>query len=183
LKAILAIVAVLGFAVSTEAHRLDEYLQAARLAISPKQIDLALDLTPGVAIVKELLPLIDVDRNGRISQREKAGYAQRILKDLQLEIDGRRQPIKLVRATFPSLEEMEAGEGVIRLTAVAKIPRLRPGEHELGFQNDHLPAISVYLANALVPKTKTVVIKAQLRNPAQREYHLHFDVMPAAKKD
>ena len=44
-----------GFGVTAGAHRIDEYLQAARLAITPDRITLEMDLTPGY-LVNALLP-------------------------------------------------------------------------------------------------------------------------------
>jgi hypothetical protein len=51
-----------------------------------------------------------------------------------------------------------------------------PGHHGILFRNEHLPGISVYLVNALVPKSKTIQITAQNRDEYQKEYHLRFEV-------
>ena len=62
----------------TSAHRRDEYLQAARLAIDPDRVELALDLTPGIAVADLVLSEIDVDRNGLISVAEARAYSDRV---------------------------------------------------------------------------------------------------------
>src|SRR5215210_2258008 len=54
---------VLGAARSTSAHRLDEYLQATRLAIEPDRVEIALDLTPGIAVAESIVAEIDADGN------------------------------------------------------------------------------------------------------------------------
>lgn len=178
MKWIVAIAAVLAFSVSAPAHRLDEYLQATRIAVTIHRIDLTIDLTPGVAIAEELLPSIDPVGGARIDSHQGERYAQRVLQDLELELDGKRQPIRLIRATFPARADMEAGEGTIHLQSVAKIATLKPGHHELLFRNDHLPKISVYLVNALVPENKAIQITRQIRDELQKEYRLSFEVKP-----
>jgi hypothetical protein len=181
-KWIVAIAAVLAFSVSAPAHRLDEYLQATRIAVAMHRIDLAIDLTPGVAIAEELLPSIDPDGRARVAPHPGERYAQRVLQDLVLDLDGKRQPIRLVRATFPDRADMEVGEGTIHLQAVAKIATLKPGHHDLLFRNTHLPKISVYLVNALVPENKAIQITRQIRDELQKEYRLSFEVKPASSK-
>jgi hypothetical protein len=176
------IAAAWAFLVSAQAHRLDEYLQATRIAVTMHRIDLNIDLTPGVAIAQELLPSIDPNGRDRIPGHQGERYAQRVLQDLVLDLDGKRQPIKLIRATFPARADMEAGEGTIHLQAVAKISTLKPGQHELLFQNAHLPKLSVYLVNALVPKNKEIQITRQIRDEYQKEYRLSFEVKPTATK-
>jgi hypothetical protein len=50
---------LLVLATEAPAHRLDEYLQATRLAVATNRIDLSIDLTPGVAVADQLLVVID----------------------------------------------------------------------------------------------------------------------------
>ncbi len=182
MKWIVATAAVLAFAFSAQAHRLDEYLQATRIAVTTHRIDLAIDLTPGVAIAQELLPSIDPGGSARIPHHQGERYAQRVLQDLVLDLDGKRQPIRLVRATFPARSDMELGEGTIHLQAVAKISTLKPRHHQLLFRNAHLPKISVYLVNALVPENKAIQITRQFRDELQKEYRLSFEVKPTSSK-
>jgi len=76
-------------ATGARAHRLDEYLQATRVSVATNRIELSLELTPGVAVVDQLLVVIDQDRDGQISKEEAAAYAQRVLKDIRLRLDER----------------------------------------------------------------------------------------------
>jgi hypothetical protein len=64
---------------------------------------------------------------------------------------------------------------VIQLIFAAKLPRLKPGRHQLVFRNDHLPSLSVYQVNALVPESKKVEITRQIRDDRQRVYQLEFN--------
>ena len=72
------------------AHRLDECLQAARLAIEPDRITLELDVTPGVAIAESFITEIDLDRDGAIAAPEQEDFARRVLESVNLSLDGRR---------------------------------------------------------------------------------------------
>jgi hypothetical protein len=179
MKPTAALILLFAVALAARAHRLDEYLQATRIGVAMNRIDLSIDLTPGVAIFGTLLPNIDLDGNHRISRHEQELYARRVLTELQLELDGKRQSVELVQSKFPSRHAMETGEGVIHLQAVAKIPSLSLDHHELLFRNLHLPDISVYQVNALVPETKTIHILRQERDERQTEYKLTFEVQRA----
>jgi hypothetical protein len=178
-KTLAAIGALLALAFSAEAHRLDEYLQATRVGVTLDRVELSLDLTPGVAIVPELLPTMDPDGNRRLSGKEQKAYAQRVLRDLRLELDGKQMSLKLSRLSFPPYVDLGGGEGVIHLLAVAKIPRLTPAQHEVVFRNNHLPNISVYLVNALLPGSRGITITRQMRDELQKVYCLEFQVKRA----
>jgi hypothetical protein len=41
---------IAGTASTASAHRRDEYLQAARIAVGPDRVRIELDLTPGMAV-------------------------------------------------------------------------------------------------------------------------------------
>ncbi|HXI29434.1 MAG TPA: hypothetical protein VNG89_13440, partial [Vicinamibacterales bacterium] len=53
-----------GTVARVSAHRRDEYLQAARLAIDPGRVQIELDLTPGIALAEAILADIDRNRDG-----------------------------------------------------------------------------------------------------------------------
>ena len=76
---------------------------------------------------------------------------------------------------------MKQGHGIIRVKASAGIAPLQPGAHALTLTNSHLPKVSVYLVNALVPKDRTIQIKKQTRDELQRDYRLQFTVNPLAR--
>lgn len=158
------------------AHRLDEYLQATRVLVGTNHIDLVIDLTPGVAVVDQLLVVIDQDRDGRVSEKESADYAQRVLKDLKIALDEKALALSLVDTSFPALQKVKEGLGVIRIKATAPIEPLATGRHTLSLTNTHLPAISVYLVNALTPRDDTIKITRQTRDELQTKYRLEFVV-------
>jgi hypothetical protein len=178
-----ALVAAAGPAIS--AHRLDEYLQAARIALDPGRAIIDLDLTPGAAVADAVLAGIDRDRNGTISAGEGAGYAAAVRDAITLESDGQPLTVELIDTTIPDLAAMREGEGSIRLRLAATLPALAAGTHHLRYRNTHRPDISVYLANVLVPASDRVTVSAQRRDVDQREltvdYVLDGDRTPRAR--
>lgn len=157
------------------AHRLDDYLQATRVGLAGDRIVLKIDLTPGVELAPAILASIDSDRDGRIDAAEAAAYARRVIEEVALEVDGTRRPLDLVSDTFPSVPAMRAGIGVIRIEARAPWAG-RPGRHVLRYRNDHRPASSVYLVNALVPASRSIEVTEQDRDVLQREIRLAFTI-------
>jgi hypothetical protein len=109
------------------AHRADEYLQAARLAIAPGRVQVELDMTPGIALAEAILADIDRDRDGSLSAEEQRAYARLVLGALDLEIDGRRLPAPLDTSSFPAPEAVRCGEGTIRIQSAVMLPRLSTG--------------------------------------------------------
>jgi hypothetical protein len=168
-------VALLGL-VSTPAlaHRLDEYLQATILSIEPGSVQARMRLIPGVAVAPAVIAGVDSNRDGVLSNEEQRLYAQRILADLQLKEDGRRVPLRLISATFPSVDLMKLGTGEIELAFSGDLPG-GPGEHQLIFENHHQSGISVYLVNSLVPQDKSLQLEAQSRNQNQSFYQVNLD--------
>lgn len=160
------------------AHRLDEYLQATRVLVATNRIDLSIDLTPGVAVADQVLAVLDKDRDGRISKAERAVYVGSVLKDFQVGLDEKALPLRVVEVSFPKLPEIKSGLGSLRIQATAQVEPLAVGRHTFSLTNAHLPAISVYLVNALVPKDHAIKITKQTRDELQRNYRLEFGVAP-----
>jgi hypothetical protein len=166
---------IVGLAGTTlTAHRRDEYLQAARLAIEPGRVELQIDLTTGIAIAEEIIGDIDRDRDGVLSRDEQRAYVDRVFDNVELRVEGRLVHLQSVTSTFPSLDAVRRGEGTIQLRASATLPRLSEGDHELAFRNRHRPDVSVYLANALVPDGDSIAITAQRRDAEQRDLTIAY---------
>jgi hypothetical protein len=158
------------------AHRTDEYLQAARIAIDPGRVQIELDLTPGIALAEAILADIDRNRDGSLSAEEQRAYGSLVLSALDLEVDGTRLPLRLDASDCPGAEAVRRGEGTIRLHATAILTRLSTGFHQLLFRNRHHRDRSVYLANALVPETYRVEIGTQRRDGNQSELIIDYVV-------
>ena len=90
-----AVVALLS--VDGQSHNLDEYLQAARLLLVRDRVALELDLTPGVAVAPGIIAIIDQDADAAISSEEARAYAQTVMSDVRLSLDGQAIGVKLDR--------------------------------------------------------------------------------------
>ncbi len=166
----------LAGAAEVSAHRRDEYLQAARIAIDPAGVQLELDLTPGIALAEAIIADIDRNRDGALSLDEQRAYGSVVLGALTLQVDGTPVRAQLAALDFPDEEAMRRGEGAIRLQTAATFSPLSTGRHQLLFRNRHHPDRSVYLANALVPGTEQVAVTAQRRDTDQTELTIDYVV-------
>lgn len=158
------------------AHRLDEYLQAARIAVDIARVEVELDLTPGTSVAESVLATIDTDRDGRLTPHERSAYATAVLKAVRFDLDGHPLTLQAIVSSFPDLATLRNGEGMIRIRTASDLPRLENGAHHLAFRNSHRQDISQYLANALVPESARVVITAQRRNVSQSRLAIDFIV-------
>src|SRR3954453_22873936 len=95
------------------AHRLDEYLQATRIAVGLTRVDVEIDLTPGASIASSIYGSIDSNHDGELSDMERTAYARLVVSSALLEADGRAAPLTLVNQDFPSLDAMREGTGAI----------------------------------------------------------------------
>src|SRR5262245_24350972 len=167
-----ALLLALGSALS--AHRRNELLQAARIAVAPERVDIELDLTPGIDVADAVIADIDGDGNRVLSEDEMHAYVNRVSNELTLELDGRPLRVDTNGSTFPDLESFRRGEGTIRLQARAGVSSVSEGAHQLVFRNIRDRYRSVYLANALVPESNRIAITGQRRDGAQTEIAIDF---------
>ena len=161
------------------AHRLDEYLQAARIGIDPARVTIELDLTPGLAVAPRVISEIDTNRDGSISPSDVRTYAARVLQDISADLDGRALLLTLTDSEASSVDDLRNGEGAVRLRAMTALAA-SPGEHRLRVRNLHHADIGVYLANALVPATDRVAIVSQERDANQREIVVTYTLAGAS---
>jgi hypothetical protein len=156
------------------AHRRDEYLQAARIAVDPARVGIELDITAGIALAPAVMAEIDRNRDGSIDESEAKAYALDVQSGLRLEIDGRALRVELIDVRAPQPVSLAGGEGPIRITLAAALPALGPGHHRVFYRNDHHPADAAYLANALAPSSPRVEIGPQRRDADQRELTIEY---------
>jgi hypothetical protein len=170
---------IVGAGSSTSAHRRDEYLQAARIAIDPDRVRVEVDLTAGIAVADAVLAGIDADRDGAISSSEAQAYAAVVRQAVRLDVDAAPISAALVSSAFPDVAALRGGEGPIRVVLLASLPPLGPGRHQIRYRNAHRADIGVYLANALVPASDRVAINGQQRDAAQRELIVDYELRPS----
>jgi len=172
----LAVAAAICSGAGVSAHRLDEYLQAARLDLRPEGVVVALELTPGAAVAPSILARIDTDADNHLSAAEQHAYLNDVAASLQVVVDGTPMALQLDATDFPTVDALRRGEGTIRLQARGSHGIFTGGWHHLSFANRHAPRESVYMANALVPDTPGVVIERQQHSPDQRQFSLDYSV-------
>ena len=155
------------------AHRLDEYLQATTISLEKDRVQAQIRLTPGVAVFPIVFASIDSDADGIISEAEQHAYAEGVLRDLSLTIDGDRVQLRLVSSRASNVQEMMDGRGEIQLDVDGNVPH---GGHDrrLVFENHHESRIAAYLVNCLVPSDPDIRVTAQDRNYDQSFYQLDY---------
>ena len=174
IRALAAAAAILLWAAtSASAHRLDEYLQATKLRVEKDRIQAQLSLSPGVAVFPTVIAEIDTDGDGEISAAEQRAYAERVLRDLSLTMDGKSLRLRLVSTNFADLEELKQGRGDIQVEFIADVPR-SGGPRKIIYENHHHAPIAAYLANCLVPRDPDLRITTQKRNYQQSLYELNY---------
>lgn len=88
-KLIAAAAIFLFLATAASAHRLDEYLQATLISVEKDHVQASMRLIPGVAVSSAVIPSIDSNGDGVISDAEQRAYAERVVGDLSLSVDGK----------------------------------------------------------------------------------------------
>ena len=155
------------------AHRLDEYLQATILSVEKDHVRASMRLIPGVAVSAIILADIDTNGDGVISEAEQRDYAERVLRELSITVDGKGASPTLVSEKFPTIEEIKEGLGEIQIEFRVELGRGGP-ERKIVLENHHRNEISAYLVNCLVPSDPNIRILAQNRNESQSFYQLDY---------
>lgn len=165
--------AVLALGAAVSAHRLDEYLQATLISVEQGRVQVSMRLVPGVAVSAAVIASIDANGDGVISEAEQRAYAERVLGDLSLTMDGRSLRPTLVSVEFPEIGQMQEGLGEIRIEFIADLPD-GGGDRRLVLENHHQRGISAYLVNCLMPHDRDIRIVAQKRDERQSFYELDY---------
>src|SRR5262245_51790013 len=171
-----ALSTALAASTTASAHRLDEYLQAARIDLQADRVTVDLDLTPGASLAESVVAAIDRDQDGVVSRDELNAYVGGIIRQLELSLDGQRLEPQLSSSSFPADEALRLGEWTIRLQISAAHRPLTFGRHRVFFSNRHLAQQSVYLANALAPASSRLSVDEQRRTVDQRELTIDYFV-------
>jgi hypothetical protein len=172
----LAILLVAAIAISAQAHRLDEYLQATLVDIEPGDIRLQINLTPGMQVADKVLAVIDQNHDGVISPAEAVAYADLLKRDLTVRIDQRPLEPKLVKSEFPQAPDLQSGWGIIQIEYSLAPGPLSAGKHRLTLENRHMTGLGVYLFNAAQPRSQAIQITTQKRNDTQSLGEIEFAV-------
>ena len=121
-----------------------------------------------------VIATIDRDGDGAFSEAEKRAYAQRLLADLSITVDGSSVSPQLVSWTIPQPARLRDGLGEIHIEYTVSLPDGAAAQSLL-LANHHLAPASDYLVNVTVPQDQTLRILAQKRNTTQSLYVLDFE--------
>ena len=170
---IVAAIMLLSLVGVASAHRLDEYLQATLITVEKDHVQLSMRLIPGVAVASTIITNIDSNSNGRFSPAEQQAYAERVLRDLSLSVDGHRLIPKLLSVTSPQPSDLRDGLGEIHIEFTAVLP---PGSanRRITLENHTQFLRAAYLVNALAPTDPDIRILSQTRNEQQSSYQLDY---------
>ncbi len=155
------------------AHRIDEYLQATILSLEVRQAHASMRLVPGVMVAPSVIAMIDANHDGIFSEDEKRAYADHVLADLSIAIDGQVLKPQLDSWTIPDAFQLRDGLGEIHLEYHVDFPPGTTTNRALILANHHLNGASVYLMNVEVPQEPTLRIVDQKRNPQQSVYEVN----------
>jgi hypothetical protein len=177
--ALFAALALSAGATTVSAHRQDEYLHAARIAIAPEGVRVELSLTPGIAVADAVIRDIDADGDTTLSPAEQRRYAERVLRGISLRVDGRDVALAVAGIRFAQPAALRNGDVAITLEAASPSLRLTPGTHQIAFHNGNAAHGAVYLANALMPDGDQVAITKLAHAVDQSHLTVAFTVRPS----
>lgn len=156
------------------AHRIDEYLQATILSLEANRVTASMRLIPGVLVAPAVIATIDSNHDGEFSKEETKAYAERVLQDLSITIDGKSLKEQLDASTFPDASQLRDGLGEISIQYHVDLPASNDASRHFMLTNHHLSAGSVYLVNVEVPQSPGLSIVRQKRNLQQSLYELDY---------
>jgi hypothetical protein len=156
------------------AHRIDEYLQATILALETNRAHASIRLIPGVMVAPSIITTIDTNHDGLFSATEKQAYAERVLRDLSITIDGEAMTPQLDSLAIPEASQLRDGLGEIHLEYHVDLPPSAASNRSLIVSNHHLNNTSVYLVNVEVPQDRDLRIVDQKMNAQQSTYELDY---------
>ena len=131
------------------AHPVDEVVQGAYLTLAPGELRLELDITAGSAVTSEIIKSLDENADRYVTTAEAHTYAQRVLEQSTLVLDGVTASWKLENVSVPPYQNLELGGGTIKIYAVAQRSD-SGGAHILSYQNRYQPEKSQWTANVFL---------------------------------
>lgn len=143
------------------AHPLDVYLQATYITVGPKRIVVELDLTPGVLVAPQILPALDTNGDQQISDAEGREYADSVLANVVLKVDGQPAALAVTRIDMPPYLTIQAGYGTIRVLTQGTLADGMSGTHQISYANDYAPKGSAYQVNTFVEDGAAITLGKQ----------------------
>lgn len=158
------------------AHPLDVYLQATYITVSPTEIVVELDLTPGVLVAPEVLAALDSDGDGQITDAESSAYVDAILSNVVLQVDGQSTPLTVTRIDMPTYLNIQAGYGTIRVFTTASLTGDLTGTHQIAYANNNAPTGAAYQVNTFVENGAAITLGTQNRDDIQQSLTVDYAI-------
>jgi hypothetical protein len=131
------------------AHPVDLVAQTAYLTLTPGEVQLRLEITPGIDVVALLLGQLDANSDANIVEAEVRDFAALVLVDCALLVDCVAAKWTITLATVSPYDLLATGYGNLSLRASA--PRTdATGDHLLIYNNRYLPSFSQATANVFL---------------------------------
>ncbi len=131
------------------AHPVDEVAQGAYITLAPGEVRIELDITPGPAVAGALLRSLDTNADRRVTDEEARAYAERVLKQSTLTLDGVAVSWTMKRVRVPPYANLEQQGDTLKIYGLAKRAD-RAGVHSLTYQNRYAPAQGWCIANVFL---------------------------------
>jgi hypothetical protein len=128
------------------AHPVDELVQSAYLTLTPGAVMVEVNLTIGPQVAGPIIALLDADGTGDISAAEADAFAQTLLAQTMLQLDGQAMDWQLDDVIAPSLGFLATGNAILTIRASAPRPDVI-GPHVLHYDAGFAPATTLHMAN------------------------------------
>jgi nickel/cobalt exporter len=133
MKKISFLLACLAAAISVHpvsAHPADLYFQTVTARLTPEGAQITWDILPGVILAQVAWLEADLNGDAAISAEEAGGWAESVLDEFQLTLDGRPLEVRIEAVEWPSsLPEIQNENVPIRIRLGAEWPgNLQPGQ-------------------------------------------------------
>ena len=159
------------------AHPLDVYLLYSYITVSPTQIVVELDMSPGVLIAPGLLPELDTNGDQQISDAEGQAYVSKVLPNLLLQVDGKPLSLALTKFDMPDYLITQSGYGTMRIFMAATLDGgMMTGTHTIYFNNNFAPKGAAYQVNTFVDKGVPITLGKQNRDSIYQSMTVDYTI-------
>ncbi|MGN6485237.1 MAG: nickel/cobalt transporter, partial [Thermomicrobiales bacterium] len=176
---LLALVASVLAPAATLAHPLDVYLMGSYVTVTPTQVEVEVDATPGVLLAPDVLAQIDTNGDGTLSDAESRAYVQTIVDALQLSVDGTPLTLSITKIEMPSYLNIQAGYGLIRISTSADLPASATAAGataSLAYVNGYTPTGAMYQVNTFTSGSTPIGLGTQDRSDDQASLDVLFAI-------
>ncbi len=158
--------AVLLTPTPADAHPLDVYLQASYITVQSTGVGIEVDISPGTEVAADLVARLDTDHDGKFSDEEGRAFADVVVADLAVSVDGTSLPITIANVGLPTYKATAAGYGTVKIVATAPGP-VSTGTHTVAYENRSRASKSVFQANAFLQDGLRARVGTQERDADQ----------------